>query len=155
MILRNPNHTHAAHVHPSDRIASQAKLRAFVRRKGKGKLTYQIGDLQLTPSHQARLVDISEKGLGMIANQLLEVGTQLRISLETPHRRQIVSMLAQVRWVTALAEKQFRVGCSLERRLAYTEMQNFLIDVPAFPPSEWRANSQYNSSETQRECSAD
>jgi hypothetical protein len=152
MILRNPNHirinpvegpaysagemeeptseTHGAHVHPSDRIASQAKLRAFVRRKGKGKLTYQIGDSQIAPCHQASLVDISENGLGMIAKQVLEVGTQLRISLETPHRGQLVSVLAQVRWMTALAENQFRVGCNLERRLAYTEMQNFLADMP-------------------------
>jgi hypothetical protein len=136
MILRNPKHTHAAHVHPSDRITSQANLRAFVRRKGKGKLTYQIGDSRIATFHQAALVDISENGLGMIANQLLEVGTQLRISLEIAHRGQLVSMLAQVRWVTALAENKFRVGCNLERRLAYTEMQNFLADVPAFPPTE-------------------
>jgi len=149
MFLRNPNHTQ-----PSDRIPSQAKLRAFVRRKGKGKLTYQTGDSRLAPSHQAALVDISENGLGMIANQLLEVGRQLRISLETPHRGQIVSVMAQVRWVTALSRNQFRVGCHLERRLAYTEMQNFLVDVSAFPPSEWRANSQYSSSETQRERSS-
>jgi hypothetical protein len=81
-------------------------------------------------------VDISENGLGMIANQPLEVGAQLRISLETPHRGQIVSMLAQVRWMTALTKNQFRVGCNLERRLLYTEMQNFLADVPAFPPTE-------------------
>jgi hypothetical protein len=154
MILRNPNHTHAAHVHPSDRIASQAKLRAFVRRKGKGKLTYQISDSRIAPSHQAALVDISENGVGMIATQLLEVGTQLRISLETPHQGQIVSMLAQVRWMTPLAGNQFRVGCRLERRLAYTEMQNFLVDVSAFPPNEWRANSQYNSSETRLERSS-
>jgi hypothetical protein len=81
-------------------------------------------------------VDISENGLGIIANQPLEVGTQLRISLETPHRGQIVSVLAQVRWMTVVAKNQFRVGCNLGRQLAYTEMQNFLADVPAFPPSE-------------------
>lgn len=117
---------YAAHVHPPDRIASQAELRAFVRRKGKGKLTYEIGDSRIAPSHRAALVDISENGLGIITDQPLEVGMQLRISLETPHQGQSVSLLAEVRWVTALAESQFRAGCNLERRLAYTEMQHFL-----------------------------
>jgi len=119
-----PTVTHCAQVHTEKR--KQPKPRAFVRRKGKGKLKYQIGDSRTAPSHRATLLDISEKGLKLIADQNLEVGTQLRISLETPHRGQTVSVLAKVRWVTALAENQFRVGCNLERQLPYREMQDFI-----------------------------
>ena len=125
--IKAPGETHRENIHPADRKGSHAKPRAFVRRKGKGKLTYQIGDSRIAPSHRAALVDISENGLKLIADEPLEVGTQLRISLETPHRGQILSMLAQVRWVTALAENQFQVGCNLEKRLPYGKMQNFLF----------------------------
>ena len=120
------NVTPCARIHSENRRSSQAKPRAFVRRKGKGKLTYQIGDSRIAPSHRATLLDISEKGLKLVADQRLEVGTPLRISLETPHRGQIVSILARVRWVTALAQNQFRVGCSMERQLTYKDMQDFV-----------------------------
>jgi PilZ domain-containing protein len=121
-----PNVTHCAHIHSENRKQSHAKPRAFVRRKGKGKLTYQIGDSRIALSHRATLLDISEKGLKLIADQKLQVGTPLRISLETPHRGQILSILVKVRWVTALAENQFRVGCIMERQLSYREMQDFV-----------------------------
>jgi Tfp pilus assembly protein PilZ len=114
-----------AHSLSANRSLPEAKRRAFARRKGKGKVTYQIGDSPMASSHKATLVDISENGIGLVTDKQLEVGTLLRISLETPHRGQHVTMAGQVRWVTVMAEKQFRVGCNLERRLQYTDMQNF------------------------------
>lgn len=122
--VKAPNVIHCVQIRTENR--KQAKPRAFVRRKGKGKLTYQIGDSPMAPSHRAALLDISEKGIKLIAYQKLEVGTPLRISLETLHRGKIVSMLAKVRWVTSLADYQFRVGCNLERQLPYREMQDFI-----------------------------
>jgi PilZ domain len=110
----------------TDRGRPQVERRAFARRKAKGKITYQIGDSRVGPSHKATAVDISQNGIGFIADKLLAIGTQLWILRETPYRGQNVSVQAQVRWVTPIAEKQFRVGCSLERRLQYTEMQSFL-----------------------------
>jgi hypothetical protein len=122
---RTLSETLPAHDHGAKRSPAEAKRRAFARRKGKGKITYQIGDSPMASSHKATLVDISENGIGLVTDKQLEVGTLLRISLETPHRGQNVTMVGQVRWVTAMEEKQFRVGCNLERRLQYTDMQNF------------------------------
>jgi hypothetical protein len=109
-----------------ERPRAPVERRAFARRKANGKVTYQIGDWGLGPSCKAEVVDISQNGIGLIADKLLAAGTQLRIFRETPYRGQKVAVPARVRWVTAIQEKQFRVGCNLDRRLLYTEMQSFM-----------------------------
>ena len=110
----------------TDRSRPQTERRAFARRKAKGKITYQIGDSRMASSHKAVMVDVSQNGMGFVTDKLLEVGMQLRILRETPYRGQSMSVLAQVRWVAVLGEKDIRVGCSLHRRLQYTEMESFL-----------------------------
>jgi hypothetical protein len=99
--------------------------RAFARRKAKGKVTFQIGDWGMGPTHKAEVVDISQNGIGLLMDRLLPQGTKLRILRETPYRGQKVTVPAQVRWVAGVGVNQFRVGCSLEKRLQYTEMQAF------------------------------
>jgi hypothetical protein len=61
----------------------------------------------------------------MITDQSLAKGTKLRILRETPYRGQKFVVPAEVRWSAVLEGNKFRVGCSLERRLTYTEMQSF------------------------------
>jgi hypothetical protein len=100
--------------------------RAFARRRASGKVIYQIGDWGLGPSYKAEVVDISQNGIGLVTNKSLAVGTLLRVLRETPYRGQKVAVMARVRWVTAIQENQFRVGCNLDRRLLYTEMQSLI-----------------------------
>jgi hypothetical protein len=106
-------------------VRPPVERRAFARRKAKGSVTYQIGDWGMGPSYKAEVVDISQNGIGLITDKMLDVGTQLRIFRETPYRGQKVAVPARVRWLTAIQGNQFRIGCNLDRRLIYTEMQSF------------------------------
>ena len=64
-----------------------------------------------------RLKDISASGIGLQTNEQLMPGRQVRMQLQMPDNRELISLQGQVVWTNHMGENQFRAGIEMPRGL--------------------------------------
>jgi hypothetical protein len=69
-----------------------------------------------------RLKNVSTKGIGLIANQSLEVGLLLAVKLANPAKNFTKTVLARVAHVTAQPGGSYLIGCTLDIPFTYEEL---------------------------------
>jgi hypothetical protein len=73
----------------------------------------------------ARIVDVSTSGIGLLLDQPLEAGTRLNVELDGT-LASLFEIVADVKHVTALADGRWRCGCELLWRLTEDEVRLLL-----------------------------
>ena len=97
--------------------------RAFPRRLAKGTAHCLFEAAQGNRWSKATLVDISQAGIGLLVHERLQAGDWVETKLIPPIGPHGPTCLAEVRWTRRLSDGSCRIGCCLEHRLQYAEMQ--------------------------------
>ena len=74
-------------------------------------------------SYRALLRDVSFRGIGLLVEESLEVGSVLAVQLRSKHTQVSGILTATVRHATPLPDGTCVVGCSLNRPLSDEEIQ--------------------------------
>ena len=77
-------------------------------------------------SYRALLRDVSFRGIGLLVEEPLDVGTVLAVQLQSKHTQVSGILTATVRHATPLPDGTCVVGCSLNRPLSNEEIQALL-----------------------------
>jgi hypothetical protein len=100
----------------------QRERRAFPRRAARGSARYRDLQQRALTDFPAQLVDLSQAGVGLVVGQPLAPGQVIELVL-VPSLGRPVERTASVRWALALPGGGYRVGCPLEPRLPYADLQ--------------------------------
>jgi hypothetical protein len=100
--------------------------RVFPRRGARGLALYRPANRPFNPAVRARLVDIAPDGIGGVSPEPLAVATAVEVELEAAAGSYRLVRQAEIRWVTAQPDGQFRFGCCFAQRLTFAQMQSYL-----------------------------
>jgi len=100
--------------------------RAFQRRHARGLARFRATNRPFSPGVRARLQDISQGGVGVLASEPFDVGTTVELELEPTAGSYRLIRLAEIRWMKIKADGQYRLGSCFEKRLTFAEMQRFV-----------------------------
>jgi hypothetical protein len=82
------------------------------------------GALGLGPNLAVALLDASEDGLGMRLKGPLSPGDEIEVELSPPGVRKSFKRLGEIRWCREVGDGTFVVGIKLQKRLAFTELND-------------------------------
>ena len=100
--------------------------RLFPRRRARGIVRCRPANKPFHRPIRARLLDISQGGVGIQTTEDIAVNAMLELQLESAAGVFQVVRQAEVRWVTRESDGRYRLGCCLEKRLTFAEMQRFV-----------------------------
>lgn len=100
--------------------------RAFARRRAKGTANCRSKAQQGSQGSQAKLVDISQAGVGLLLPEPLHAGDLVALDLIPPVGPHGPTCHAEVRWTGRLSDGSYRIGCRLEHRLRIGDIQKFV-----------------------------
>lgn len=98
--------------------------RAFPRRTARATARYREEHQRALTDFSARLVDLSQCGLGLVL-QRPPAGKVIEVEL-LPASGRPVACRAEVRWTLALPDGSYRMGGPLQPRLSYADLQRLL-----------------------------
>src|SRR5262249_51361287 len=99
--------------------------RAFRRRPLRATLRYQADSMGLGGVIEGVPADISEDGVGFITSKPPAIRSVITVVISRKSINREIRRPAEVMWMSALEEGRYRVGCRWERRLSFSEMQQF------------------------------
>jgi hypothetical protein len=100
--------------------------RAFRRRQFRARVRIQTDSLGMGPMVEVVGLNISEGGIAFTTPKEVKVGKLITIEVSRLSTGKQSKWEAEVKWISALNEKQFNSGCMWRRRLNFTDIQNFL-----------------------------
>jgi c-di-GMP-binding flagellar brake protein YcgR len=100
-----------------------ADQRVWMRFPCNVRATYQHVSTLGAPIAEARVLNISATGVGLLVDEPLEAGTLLSVDLKPDSGAEPRTMLACVVHVTAQANGQFALGCNFIRELSEEDLQ--------------------------------
>jgi len=71
-------------------------------------------DFSSNKVNKANVVDITNKGVGIIAEEELTPNITLDLWLEIPDKKEEVHTIGQVIWVTKIGDNKFRIGVNFK-----------------------------------------
>jgi hypothetical protein len=88
--------------------------------------TYQVVKADSPNPRSARVLDVSPMGVGLLAEEVLEVGTVLNLELRSPDGKKKLIMLASVVRMASRAGHGSLLGCNFIRELTHRELKSLL-----------------------------
>jgi hypothetical protein len=96
--------------------------RAWVRFPGQVRAEFQRVSHPEAEGRPAEVLDISASGIGLLADDPVEVGTLLNVGLRSPEGRVVLTIVACVVRSGAQNDKQWALGCNFIRELTDQEL---------------------------------
>jgi hypothetical protein len=96
--------------------------RAWVRFPGQVRAAYQRVNPPEAEGRPAQVLDISASGIGLLADDPVEVGTLLNVDLRGPEGEVVLTILACVVRSAAHDGKEWALGCNFIRELTDREL---------------------------------
>jgi PilZ domain len=100
--------------------------RLFPRRRARGLARCRLENRPFSPGAPARLLDISQDGIGVVCSGTFPVATMVELELEPTTGNYRLVRLAEVRCVQSEPNGKYRLGCRFTQRLTFAEMQRFV-----------------------------
>src|SRR5262245_23826147 len=100
-----------------------ADQRVWMRFSCNVRATYQQVSTFGAPTAEARVLNISATGVGLLVDELVEAGTLLSMDLKPESGSEPRTILACVVHVSAQANGQFALGCNFIRELSEEDLQ--------------------------------
>jgi len=100
--------------------------RAFPRRRAKGVARCRPANRPFSAGVRACLLDISQGGIALGLSTPLPVAAMVELELEASAGNFRLVRQAEVRWVNALPDGTYRLGCCFAERLNFAQMQRFV-----------------------------
>jgi hypothetical protein len=98
-----------------------SRRRVVTRKVG---IVLRKGAMGLGPNLGVALLDASEDGLGVRIKGPLVQGDEIEVELSPPGVRKTYKRLGQVRWCRDVGDGTFVIGIKLQKRLAFTELND-------------------------------
>lgn len=105
--------------------ANELNRRAFPRRRPRGTVGYRPIDRRFGPFVEAKWLDVSQSGTGLLVRQSFVVGDVLEVELVAAGGRKLIRSV-EVRWAAPTPDGGCRLGCSWQHRLSYAELALFV-----------------------------
>jgi hypothetical protein len=90
------------------------------------QVTCRIGTLGLGQNIALSLFDISEEGLRLSVNCLLQKNQELEVELLAPGKGRPLKLAAKVIWSGSADDGSYWVGAEFRRQLRYAEIADFI-----------------------------
>lgn len=100
--------------------------RAFPRRRARGTARFRREGKALVPFKHAKLIDISQAGIGLLLKEAVRIGDELEVELTAPSGRHAALAVAEVRWAVLMPDGTYRIGCCWQHRLDFAALQQLV-----------------------------
>lgn len=101
----------------------ESDQRSFVRYPCPTKAAYQFVNAPERKTGQARVINISPKGIAVTVSEFIEVATLLNLELQSANGAKKLTVLASVTRVIPHADGEWSLGCNFISRLGDKDLQ--------------------------------